>query len=628
MSFSSPWWLLLLLLVPLVILLHALTLRWRSVPASSLLFWNEVIKERAASLRARRLLSSLVLLLQLLAVAALALALGGPLLFLPGRGGSQDVILVVDATASMQAREGARTRWEIARERGLSLAAGLRGGARMAVVLAEKAPRLLSPFTADRAALRRLLLSARATDEPGDVADSMLFAMSLRDPRRDGRVVLETDGAFEALRGVDLSLPWVTVDIVGSARDNVGITQMSLRPGSGAGAGTELFLAVMNAGREPAAVPLIVRAAGREVVSRTLDVDAGRTAAVSIPWTGPQTGRVEALLGRRDALPLDDAAYAELSPAGRLQVLVVGPRPYFVQQAFEALPGVTVRTEEAPPLPGFPTDNHQADGGRADGPRADVVVYVGAQPPPLPRGNFILLDAVPPNLPVRARGILRAPAVTGWSRNDPLLESASLAGIRIAQALDLDPGPGFSVIAASGASPLLLRWDHSGVKALLLAFDPRVSDFPLRPGFPILLANALSWFFPGWLQAQVDQVQAGDPRVIPAEGAGSVTVLKPHGRQDTLAAGGPSVTFHDTDETGFYAVEAGGVHGEFAVNLASESETDISPRFTAPSAPPQAGGQRAGAPRPVWPAVAGAALLLLLLEWLAWLWRPGRSPAA
>ena len=613
MSFSSPWWLLLLLLVPLVILLHALTLRWRSVSTSSLLFWNEVIKERAASLRARRLLRSLVLLLQILAVAALALALGGPLLSGPGRGGSQDVILVLDATASMQAREGARTRWEIARERGLARAAGLRGGARMAVVLAEKAPRLLSAFTTDRNALRRLLQSARATDEPGDVADSMLFAMSLRDPRRGGRVALETDGAFEALHGVDLSLPWVTVDLVGSAQDNVGITQMSLRPGSGAGAGTELFLAAMNAGRARAAVPLVVRAGGRDIVSRTLGIDAGRTAAVAVPWTGAETGRVEAFLRTRDALPLDDAAYADLSPAGRLQILVVGPQPYFVQQALEALPGVTIQTVDAPPV---------------ETPRADVVIYVGAQPPPLSRGNFLLLNAVPLNLPVRVRGLLRGPAVTGWSRSDPLLESVSLAGLRIAQGLDLDPGPGFSVVAASGKSPLLLRWEHSGVKALLLAFDPRVSDFPLRPGFPILLANALSWFFPGWLQAQVDQTQAGDARLIPTEGARSVTVQKPHGRVETLSADGASVTFHETDETGFYTVETGDTRSEFAVNLASESETGISPRFTPPAAPQQPGGQRAGAPRPIWPAAAATALLLLVLEWLAWLWRPGRSPAA
>ncbi len=613
MSFSSPWWLLLLLLVPLVIVLHALTLRWRSLPASSLVFWNEVLKERKSSLRLRRIFRSLVLLFQILAVTLLALALGGPLLAGLSHGGSQDVILVLDATASMQAREGARTRWDIARERGLELASGLRGGARMAVVLAEKSPRLLSPFTEDRSALRRLLQSARPTDEPGDVASSMLFAMSLRDPRRGGRVVLETDGAFDELHGVDTSLPWVTVDVAGTPRENVGITGMSLRLASGAETGYELFLAVKNAGNAAVTVPLTVRAGGKDVVSRTLTIDAGRRSTVTVPWTGPITGRVEASLAAHDALPLDDTAYADFTPARRLQVLLVGPQPYFILHALASLPGVTVKTQDA---------------AAAQSPQADVVVFAGVRPPPLLKGNFVLFDAVPSNLPIRATGLLRVPSVTGWSRNDPLLDSVSLAGVRIGQALDLDPGPGFSVLAASGTSPLLLSWDHSGVKALVLAFDPAASDFPLRPGFPVLLANALSWFFPGWLQVQADQTQAGDPRVIPTEGATSVTVVKPDGQRVTVPASGRSATFFETDETGFYKVEAGGTSGEFAVSLSSDSETDITPRFTAPAARPEIGEKQTGLPRPIWSALAAAALGLLVLEWVAWLWRPGRSLTA
>jgi Ca-activated chloride channel family protein len=612
MGFSSPWWLFLLLLVPLVIALHALSIRWRSTPISSLLFWNEVLRERKASLRIRRLLTSLVLLLQCLAMAALAVAIGGPLVAARGGAGSQDVILVLDATASMQAREGDGTRFDIAREHGLAMAAGLRGGARMSVVLAEKSPRVLSPFTTDKSALRRALQAASATDEPGDVAASMLFAMSLRDPRRGGQVVLETDGAFDELPGVDTTLPWVRVEVVGTPQENVGITQMSFRLASGAGAGYQLFLAVRNAGRSSASVPLTVSAGGRRVLDRTITVEAGQRSTLTVPWTGPTAGRVEAALQARDALAVDDRAYAVFAPARHVQVRLIGSQPYFIQQALASLPGVTVTTQEA------------AVGVTG---QDDVVVYAGVQPPPLDRGNFILFEAVPPNLPLRVTGVLKVPPVTGWSRTDPLLDSVSLAGITIGQALDLDPGPGFSILAASGTSPLVLSWDHSGVKALLLAFDPRASDFPLRPAFPVLLANALSWFYPTWLQAQADQVQAGDPRLLPAEGAAGVDVVKPDGQRETLAAGGPSAAFFDTDETGFYRVDAAGTTREFAVNLSSDTETDITPRFSAPTAGPQGAG-RTSVPSPIWPVIAAAALALLLLEWLAWAWRPGRSLTA
>lgn len=618
MSFSSPLWLLLLLLVPLVILLHALSIRWRSTPVSSLVFWNEVLKERKASVRIRRLLTSLVLLLEVLAVAALAVALAGPLL--PGLGGSAraDVMLVLDATASMQAREGARTRFDIARERGLGLAAGLRGGARMAVVLAEKSPRLLSAFTGDKGALRRLIQGAAATDEPGDVAASVVFALSLRDPRRGGQVVLETDGAFDELSGIDPTLPWIHVDEVGTARDNVGITRMSFRRSSVNDSAFELFLAVRNAGRSRVTVPLTVRAGGKEVMSRILALGAGQRSTLTVPWAGPITGRVEAALQTRDAFPLDDRAYEVFAPARRVQVRIVGPQSWFVQHALASLPGVTVRMQETP------TGQPEAGGGVGSAPADDVTVYVGVQPPPLEEGNFILFAAAPPNLPIRVRGSLPVPPVTGWSRTDPILDSVSLAGVAIGQALDLDPGLGFSVLAASGTSPLMLSWDHAGVKALLVAFDPRASDFPLRPGFPILLANSLSWFFPTWLGAQADQAQAGDTRVISSGNAEAITVVKPDGRSVSLPSNGPSTVFLDTDETGFYRVQSGGTSSEFAVNLSSDSETDITPRFTVTQNDSGGtSGQREAAAQ-VWATSAAAALALVLLEWLAWLWAPVR----
>ncbi|HUJ74602.1 MAG TPA: VWA domain-containing protein, partial [bacterium] len=328
------------------------------------------------------------------------------------------------------------------------------------------------------------------------------------------------------------------------------------------------------------------------------------------PWTGPTVGRVEASIRTGDAFPLDDHAYAVFAPARPLSVLVVGPQSYFVAQALAALPGVTVK-EQAAPAPG-------PVAGASSTTPADVVVYVGVDPPALENGSFILFGAVPPNLPLRVRGVLSVPPVTGWSRADSLLGSVSLSGITVGKALDLEPGAGFSVLAASGTSPLLLSWDHAGVKALVAAFDPAASDFPLRPGFPVLLANVLSWFHPEWLQVQADQLQAGDPRAIPTEGAAAVTVVKPDGQRETLPADGPSVRMLDTDETGFYHVEAAGKASDFAANLASDTESDTTPRFAAPSAAVEGGAAPASLPAPAWRAFAAAALALLLLELLAW----------
>ena len=64
------------------------------------------------------------------------------------------------------------------------------------------------------------------------------------------------------------------------------------------------------------------------------------------------------------------------------------------------------------------------------------------------------------------------------------------------------------------------------------------------------------------------------------------------------------------------------------MNLVSDSETDVSPRFSTAGAHPGERDDRREAPSPAWPAVAAAALVFLLLEWLAWVWRPGKASAA
>jgi Ca-activated chloride channel homolog len=623
MSFTAPFWLLLLGLLPLIVVLHSIAVRWRRTPVSSLVFWSEVLRERRTSVRIRRLLRNLSLILELLAVTVLAVTLAGPRL--PGRAyaAAGDTVLVLDSTASMETREGARTRFELAKMRAMEVLAGLRRGARMALITAARSPRLAVPFTADRDVLRRAIQGASPTDEPGDLKDSMLFALTLRDARRGDQVILVTDGAFDSLGDLDSSVPWMRIITVGTPRNNVGITGLSFRRTLSGEETYEMFLAMHNFGGSPVSVPLVVTADRAPVFSLTLRLSAGERRTLSVPWKGPTTGRVEARLQAEDDFPVDDRAYAVFAPARSVRVLIVGPGSFFLQKALGSLPGITVRTAAEPEALADGTRTH-ADEARKAAEADDVVVFDGVEPPPLEQGNFICFAAVPPNLPVRVTGQMALPAVTGWSRSNPLLESISLGGLTIGSALRMEPGPGFVPLAVSHETPLMLSWDQKGLKVLLVGFDPAQSDFPLRTGFPLLLANALSWFFPSWLTVQADQVQAGSPRLLSVPGPSTVTVVRPDGERESVASAGGSVEFFDTSQVGYYRVEAGGQASEFAVSLSSESESDIRPRFAgqaAGTAPAEASASAAGTAgdSSAWVVSAIVALVLILLEWLVWL---------
>ena len=94
-----------LLALPIV-LLYRLRLRRREKPVSSTWLWRELVRDRAANAPWQRLRRNLLLLLQLLILAALVLALARPALPLPGLGGGNTIVLL-DAPASMQAADGA-----------------------------------------------------------------------------------------------------------------------------------------------------------------------------------------------------------------------------------------------------------------------------------------------------------------------------------------------------------------------------------------------------------------------------------------------------------------------------------------------------------------------------------------
>ena len=337
MTFAAPLALLALLLVPLVILLHTIAARWTSRDVSSLAFWEDALRDMRTSLRVRRLLRSLALFAAVLAVSALAFGLAQPLVSRPPGDSAGDTVLVLDVSASMGSRSGGRTRYDEAKDEAFRLVSGLRRGARMCVVAAGRAPRVLVPFTDDREALHRAIASSAATDEPGEPAGSLLFALGLRESGRATRVVFLTDGAFTVLGDADPSRTGIRMVTVGGRAKNAGITAMSFR--RTAAGGVELFVSVAASAGMPRAVPLVVSAGGKTVLRREVPLDGNGTGAVSVPWEGPTSGRVTARIEVDDGLAADDAAHAVFAPAKSLRVLLVGRSDAFLEAALSRFPG-------------------------------------------------------------------------------------------------------------------------------------------------------------------------------------------------------------------------------------------------------------------------------------------------
>jgi len=624
-TFAAPLALLALLLAPIVVLLHAIAARWTSREVSSLAFWEEALREMRASLRIRRLLRSLALLASILAIAALVVGLAEPLVELPGGTPAGDTVLVLDATASMAVRSAGTSRYEEAKAEGLALAAGLGRGARMCVVAAGAAPRVLVPFTADREEIRRAITASSATDEPGSPADSLLFALGLRQAGRAARVVFVTDGAFASLGDAEPDRTGVRVLVVGARADNAGITAMSFR--RTAAGGVELFVAVAASAGMPRSIPLVVSAGGKDVLRREVALGADGRGSVGVPWKGPTGGRVTARIQVDDGLAADDEAFAVFAPARRLRVLLVGRRDVFLEAALERFPGVTLRKVDAvDPVSGA----RELEG-------YDLAVFNGGDPPPLERGNVVVFGTVPPGLPLEPRSVVTGPRFTSWDRGHPLLASLALGPVSIERALQVAIGAGVKVVARSRDIPLVATWERVDLRVLFVAFQPSWSDLTRRTAFPVFVANALDWFSPGVLGADATSHRTGETVEIgiPAD-AREARVSGPDGREAPWPVTAGVLSLTGTSRAGFYRVDAAGTSQDVAVSLCDPSETAVDFRYaeatpgstTGPEAEASSGGEHrfgdSARYEPAWFAFVLAGLLLVVAEGLLW---AVRSPA-
>lgn len=449
MTFAVPQALWLLALLPAVVALHFLRARRRRRDVAGLFLWR---RAHAHVARKRRYSPTWLLALQLLFVAAAAVAMAGPRLARPD-GGS--VVLVLDASASMAARSGGGTRLDLAVAAALDR---LGGRSRVALVRAGAAPRLLAPLDATRADLLAALSEVRAFDAREDLLGAVDLGRSLLP---GAPVVVFTDHRAELGRA--------EVVVVGEAVDNLGISAFDVGVG-------QAFVAVVASGSRPAEAVVGLFDAGKEVARTTVLVPAGGSGSATFPLLdelGGPTGVLEAriLAPGPDALDLDDRAFA-----GRRELAVVTDDLYApLVRALQAAPGVALY-------------------GAADATRrvADLRVVTRAlddgDVDSLPAGDYLLFQ--PP---------ARAPeyhVVRDQDRVAPLMRFVELESAVVG----LDPAregwrdlDGWQVLArAEDLTPLLrLRRTPSG-SVLQFAFHPSQSDLVLRPAFPALLANWLA----------------------------------------------------------------------------------------------------------------------------------------
>ncbi len=557
MPFTTPLALLGLLFIPAVIAMYLLKLRRDEMVVPSTLLWSRLVADVEANAPWQKLRRSLLLLLQLLLVAALALLAARPFLERPA-GLARDIVLVMDTSASMAATDVVPDRLTAAKQVAIDALKELPTGGKVSVIAADRSARIVVNESTDLARVRQAIEGIAATRARGDLGDALELASKLAARSGQAQVLVATDAALASRPAGRVSAP-VKVLSVGRERKNQAIVALAVRTAPSA-VTRSVFVSVANLDLEAAGRRLEVWGDDRLIEVRDVQLDPQARSDVIIDDLPRDVRTVEvrltgsdpAVTAAPDQLAVDDRAWAVVPPDRTRLVLVVGEGDPYLETALSYLPDVE--------LFGVTPAQYGPATERTDGRPWDLVIFEGYLPASLPRSPILAIAPPRTSALGEVTGTLTNPGIGSLDTDEPVLRFVDLSTTHISEAVKLTtPTWARTIVPGPRGAPLLYAGTRDGLNSAVLAFEPRRSDLPLQVAFPILLAN-LTGELLGSSTAPTEAVEPGTPVElhIPS-GAVGLTVTGPDGTTTELVPsstdlGTTAVTFAATDLPGVYTV--------------------------------------------------------------------------
>ncbi len=633
--------------VPSLLLLYFLKLKRREAVVSSTLLWKRAVQDLQVNAPFQKLRRNLLLLLQLLALAAMLLALAGPVLSLR-RGPGQRYVILIDRSASMNAMDVKPHRLDEAKKQAKVFIESMRSGSVISlrdasdhamVIAFDSHAKVMCNFTSDG----RQLAAAIDAIEPGDGTSRLgevltvarAFAQgpsadeSAPEPKISAQLILFSDGRIADLDTVMVDADELVFHRIGQSGDNVAITAMKVRRSYEQPEQLDVFASLANYTAEMATrdVQLAIDGNVRAIRSVTIPARAAGTAekepapgqvAVNFTLSHAGEGVLEVRQLTPDALACDDAAWSVLEPPRRLAVLLVTAGNPVLESALRACP--IARLDPCTPG-GFDTMDPAGFAGQQP---YDVIVFDNHVPAQLPRCRYLVFGRPPSGIDVNCPGQMENQTLVDWRTRHPVLQYVNLANLFVAKSWALDLPRDATVLAEFNESPALALVRRGGSTFLLVGFDVLQSNWPFEPGFVLFCYNALNYLAAQVGNAEQRELLVNEPIIIEdVVTQDSVRVIQPGGSEVALAPDPRgTVRFAGTDRVGVYSVIVGKHRRRFyAVNLADGQESRVEPERqiafsnVAVTAEEQ-GVQRANVP--LWPWLVVVVLVLVCAEWLAY----------
>ncbi|MEI6780419.1 MAG: VWA domain-containing protein [Verrucomicrobiota bacterium] len=592
--------------IPVVVVFYLLKRKRVVKLVSSTLLWQKFLAETQASAPFQKLRKNWLLILQIILLTLAVLALARPYFSTTAKPAQRRVI-ILDASASMQATDESPSRFEQARAEALKWVDSLKDTDEMVVVLAGATTEVKQSATSEKAALRRALQACTCSEGPTRLIPALKMAESLvrdLDPRTGPEIHLFSDGAVPELNEFENKALPLVYHRVGKTSNNLGITALDVRANPEDARQRAIYASVANFAPDDRQTDLELLLDDRLLETRPLTIPSGQTSPQVFKASQSRDGVFSVRLTSQDDLAVDNqAAIVSLMPKP-VKVLLVSRGNRLLEKALRAVANVelAIATDLTDPAAGF-----------------DFVVLDDVTPMVWPKGNVLAIHVVNTNW---VEGVKRveAPPIVDWKSAHPLLRYTGFDNVQVVESLTARTPTWAVSLVETPQAPLILAGELGRQRIIWIGFDVLQSNWPLRVSFPIFIANAVEWLDPANARSGQLLVKAGDPfRLALVEPQTGAEVTLPGGATKSLKLDPTAneLVFGDTYKAGVYRLRLGTNDTVFCVNLLDTAESNIKPRdelqlgkYTKVTATTT---KRAN--MELWRTIAALALLVLLGEW-------------
>jgi hypothetical protein len=456
MQFLFPWFFLLSLGILAVILFYFFRKQYEEKVISSNFLWEQVLNEWQASPWLKKLQQNLLFWLQILALLLLMFALVRPFWFQTELRGEQ-MIWIVDTSASMSAEFKGTTRFEAAKAELLELANRL-SGQEVTLIQAGAKPEIVISKESDKTAVKRAISNLALTYEHEEMEKAIKLAQSLSSEKDTALHIFSDSVEKEMIAAVKDS--YVEVHNLGSAIDNLSLLSF----GVGVLEGKVKGVAVLeNQSKKTTNLLFQVHSEKELLFEETVTVEAGSQSVVQIADL-PKKPYYEATIQTEDPYLVDNQLSSILTDT-QPQVYTIGDVNPFAVKGFQVIGANVLQTSEV------------------DESMNGILMAEASTLKDWPKQPLILFHTSSEKQP------LTEPLTA--VEND-LLQYVEYDKIYVASVSKPLEGD-WETVLKSGSVPLIQKGTHDGSPVILINFALADSDWPLQPSFPIFLYNSYQW---------------------------------------------------------------------------------------------------------------------------------------